>query len=146
MKVKVTQSCSTLCHRMDYTVHEILQATLLEWVAVPFSRGSSQHRNLTHVSQHWRQILYQLNHKGSPRILEWVVYPFSGGSFQPRNRTSSPHFRWIIYQLSYEESLLQFAFCQFLAVSSHGRRGEQALWGFLYKDINPIHEGSVLKT
>ena len=34
---------------------------------------------------HCRQILYQLNHKGSPRILEWVTYPFSRGSSQPRN-------------------------------------------------------------
>ena len=36
---------------------------------------------------HCRQILYQLSHKGSPRILEWVAYPFSSGSSQPRNRT-----------------------------------------------------------
>ena len=36
---------------------------------------------------HCRWILYQLNHKGSPRILEWVAYPFSSGSSQPRNRT-----------------------------------------------------------
>ena len=33
------------------------------------------------------QILYQLSHKGSPRILEWVAYPFSSGSSWPRNRT-----------------------------------------------------------
>ena len=36
---------------------------------------------------HCRQILYQLNHKRSPRILEWVAYPFSSGSSQPRNWT-----------------------------------------------------------
>ena len=36
---------------------------------------------------HCRQILYQLSHKGSPRILEWVAYPFSRGSSQTRNRT-----------------------------------------------------------
>ena len=36
---------------------------------------------------HCRQILYQLSHKGSPRILEWVAFPFSRGSFRPRNRT-----------------------------------------------------------
>ena len=36
---------------------------------------------------HCRQILYQLSHKGSPRILEWVAYPFSGRSSQPRNWT-----------------------------------------------------------
>ena len=36
---------------------------------------------------HCGQILYQQNHKGSPRILEWVAYPFSSGSSQPRNKT-----------------------------------------------------------
>ena len=36
---------------------------------------------------HCRQILYQLSHKGSPRILEWVAYPFSSRSFQPRKWT-----------------------------------------------------------
>ena len=52
VKVKVAQSCLTLCNPMDYTVHGILQARILEWV-------------------------YQLSHKGSPGILEWVAYPFS---------------------------------------------------------------------
>ena len=37
---------------------------------------------------HCRRILYQLSHKGRPRILEWVAYPFSSGSSQPRNGTS----------------------------------------------------------
>jgi len=36
---------------------------------------------------HCRQNLYQLSHKGSPRILEWVAYPFSRGSSWPRNET-----------------------------------------------------------
>ena len=35
---KSLQSCPTLCDPMDYTVHGILQATILEWVAFPFSR------------------------------------------------------------------------------------------------------------
>ena len=35
---------------MNYTVHEILQARILEWVAIPFSRGSSQPRDKTQVS------------------------------------------------------------------------------------------------
>ena len=38
MKVKVTQSCPALCDPMDYTVHGILQARIMEWVALPFSR------------------------------------------------------------------------------------------------------------
>ena len=65
-------------HKKHYT-DEILQARILEWVAVPFSRGSSQPRNWTQESNpglpHGRWILYQLSHKGSPRILEWVTYP-----------------------------------------------------------------------
>ena len=36
---------------------------------------------------HCRRILYQLSHKGSPRILEWEDYPFSRGSSRPRNQT-----------------------------------------------------------
>ena len=48
--VKVAQLCSTLCDPMDYTVHEILQARILGWVAVPFSRGSSQPRDQIQVS------------------------------------------------------------------------------------------------
>ena len=39
-----------LCNPMDYTVHGILQARILEWMAVPFSRGSSQPSNWTQVS------------------------------------------------------------------------------------------------
>ena len=41
VKVKVAQSCPTLCDSIDDTVHEVLQARILEWVAFPFSRGSS---------------------------------------------------------------------------------------------------------
>ena len=50
VKVLVTQLCLTLWDPMDYTVHEILQARILEWVAVPFSRGSYQPRDWTQVS------------------------------------------------------------------------------------------------
>ena len=46
MYVKVTQSCPIFCDPMDSSppgssVHGILQARILEWVAIPFSRGSS---------------------------------------------------------------------------------------------------------
>ena len=43
----VAQLYQTLCNPMDYTVHGILQATILEWVAFPLYRGSSQPRDLT---------------------------------------------------------------------------------------------------
>ena len=55
MKVLAAQSCLTLCDPMDYnppgsTVHGILQARILEWVAIPFSRGPSWPRDLTRIS------------------------------------------------------------------------------------------------
>ena len=48
--VKVTQLCLTLCNPMDCIVHGILQARILEWVAFPFCRVSSQPRDRTQVS------------------------------------------------------------------------------------------------
>ena len=70
------------CDPMDYTVHGILQARILEWVAFPFST-----QGLNPGLLHCRWILYQLSHKGSPGILEWVADPFSRGSSLPRNQT-----------------------------------------------------------
>ena len=64
------------------------QARILEWVAVPFSKGSSQPRGQTQVSHIAGGIVYQLSHQGSLRILEWVNYPFSCRSSWPRNRTT----------------------------------------------------------
>ena len=54
--VLVAQSCLTLCNPMDYrlpgsSVHGILQVRILEWVAIPFSRGSLQSRDRTKVSR-----------------------------------------------------------------------------------------------
>ena len=48
--VKVAQLCPTLCDPMDYRVHGILQARILGWLAVSFSRGSSWPRDQTQVS------------------------------------------------------------------------------------------------
>ena len=47
VKVKVAQSCPTLCDPMDCTVHGILQSRLPQWVAILISRGSSQPRDRT---------------------------------------------------------------------------------------------------
>ena len=103
---------SNFCDLMDYTFHRILQARILEWVAVPFSRGSYESRDRTQAYLYCRCILYQLSHQGSPRILEWVAYPFSKGSSRPRNWTgvfciASEFF----YQLSYQGSPTDVANC-----------------------------------
>ena len=60
----VAQSCLTVCNTLDhgslgYSVHGILQARTLEWVAISFSRRSFQPRDWTHISCIGRWILYQ---------------------------------------------------------------------------------------
>ena len=89
LKVKVSQSCPTLCDPMDCnlpgsSVHGILQARTLEWVAIPFSGYFPNPRTEPTFPT---LILCRLSHQGSPRILEWVAYPFSSGSSRPRNQT-----------------------------------------------------------
>ena len=48
--MKVAQPCPTLGDPMDHTFHGLLQVRILEWVAIPFYRGSSQPRDPTQVS------------------------------------------------------------------------------------------------
>ena len=75
--MKITQSYVTLCNPIDYTVCRILQARILEWVAISFSRGFSQPREKTQVSwiadrfftswATWEaQALYQGRGRGDP--------------------------------------------------------------------------------
>ena len=85
MKVKVPQSCPTLSDPMVYTVHGVDSHPLLQ--------GIFPTQGLNPGLRHCRQILYQLSHKGSPRILEWVAYPFSSGSSRPRNQPGSSALR-----------------------------------------------------
>ena len=64
----------------------ILQARILEWVAMPVSRGSSQPGIKPRFPASQVDSLLS-EPPGSPRKLEWVAYPFSGGSSWPRNWT-----------------------------------------------------------
>ena len=120
VKVLVSQSCPILSDSMDCSppgssVHGILQARILEWEVIPFSRGSSRPGIGTTCIGRW--VLHQHRHLGSPRptseevkvaqscptlrdprdytvhgilrarTLEWVAYLFSRGSSRPRDRT-----------------------------------------------------------
>ena len=84
-EVKVAQSCPTLCDPMDSpwnspSLNTGVGSLSFLWGIFP-TQGSNP------GLLHRRRILYQLSHKGSPRILEWVAFPFSRGSSQPRNQT-----------------------------------------------------------
>ena len=73
--MKVTHLCLTLCNPMDYTVHGILQTRILEWVAFPFSRGSSQTRDRTRVPCIAGRFF--TNYQGSPMydvLICWDIF------------------------------------------------------------------------
>ena len=87
VKVKVSLSCPTLCDPMDYTIHGILQARELEWVVIPFSRGSSQPRDRTHVSRiagrfftSWALVNWLGVADGSSGVAELRAQPGAGTS------------------------------------------------------------------
>ena len=89
----VHKLCPTLwdprdCSPSGSSVHGILQAGILEWVAMPSSRGTFRPRGqncISKVSCFGRQALYHYSHLGSPQ--EWVPIPFSTGSSQSRDWT-----------------------------------------------------------
>ena len=89
VNIKVIQSCPTLCDHMDYTVHGILQARILEWWPFP-SPGDLPNPGSNPGLPHCSQILYPLSHKESPRILEWIAYPFSSDLSDPGIILGSP--------------------------------------------------------
>ena len=71
--LKIAQSSLTLCNPMDCrppgsSVHRILQARILEWVAISFSRGIFPTQGLKPGLCLWRQMLYHLSHQGSPNL------------------------------------------------------------------------------
>ena len=81
-EVKVAQSCMTLWNPIDYTVHGILQARILEWVAIPFSTHNA---GIEPRSPALQVGSLPADPPGKPRILEWVAYPLSSRCSRLRN-------------------------------------------------------------
>ena len=106
-KVKVTQSCLTLCDPMDYTVHGTLQARILEWVAFRFSRGSSQSRGQTQASRTVDRFL-PAEPQGKPKNTGVGSLSFLQGIFPTQESNQGLlNSRRILYQLSYEGRSLE---------------------------------------
>ena len=104
VKMKVAQLCLTLCNPMDSTVHGTLQARILEWVAFPFFRGSSQPRDRTQVS-HFAGDSLPAEPQGKPKnigvgslLLLQQIFPTQESNW------CLLHCRQILYQLSYQGS------------------------------------------
>ena len=77
VKVLIAQPCPTLCDPMDCSllgssVHGIFQSRILEWVAIPFLRGSYWPRDWTQVACIAVRFFYHLSHRGSP-VRQWQM-------------------------------------------------------------------------
>ena len=75
-EVKVTQSCPTLCDPLGCTVHGIIQSRILEWVAFPFFKESSQPRDRTQASLSITisQSLLKLMSIELDFLMDWLVW------------------------------------------------------------------------
>ena len=106
LKVKVTQLCPTLCDPVDYTVHGIIQARIPEWVAFPYP-GDLPNPGIEPRSPTLPADSLPAEPQGKPKntgvgslsLLQWI-FPT-----QESNR-GLLHYRQILYQLSYQGSLL----------------------------------------
>ena len=104
VKVKVAPLCLTLCDPMDHPAFGILEARVLEWVAFPFSRGSSQPRDKTQVSciagiffTSWVTRKAQEYWSGKP-------IPSPVDLSNPGTEQGLLHCKRILYQLGYQAS------------------------------------------
>ena len=86
----ITQFWLILYNSLDYllgSVHGIFQARILKWVAISFSRGSSQPRNQTRVSCIGRWVLYHCTNQGGDPAVKHLPAMWKTGSI-PRLRRS----------------------------------------------------------
>ena len=86
----VAQSCPTLCDPVDCSppgssVHGDSPGKNTAVGGHALLQGIFPKQESNPGLPNYRQILYHLSHRGSPRILEWVAYPFFRGSSRPRN-------------------------------------------------------------
>ena len=88
---------------MDYTIHGTLQARILESVAFPFSRGSSQSRDQTQISHIAGTFFTSSAIREAPGILEWLRLSLLQRIFPTQESNwGLLHCRQILYQLSYQ--------------------------------------------
>ena len=96
-KLDVALSYPTLCESMDYIVHGILQARMLEWVAVPFSRGSSKPRAPTLQADS-----LPAETQGKPKNAGVGSLSLLQNLPESGMEPGLLHCRWSLYQLSYQ--------------------------------------------
>ena len=112
-KWKSLSHVPTFCNPMNYTVHGILQARILEWVAFPFSRGSSQPRDWPRSPTLWSDSLPD-EPQGKPKNTGVGRLSLLQGIFPTQELNQDLlHCRWIFYQPNYQGSPICPVHCSF---------------------------------
>ena len=102
--VKVIQSCTTVCNPMDYTVHGVLQARILEWIAFPFSEDLPN-PGIEPGSPTLQADSLPAEPPGKPKNTGVGSLSLLQGIFLTQELNwGLLHYRQILYQLSYQES------------------------------------------
>ena len=158
MKVKVAQSCPTLCDPMDCSSwNSPGQNTGVS--SLSLLQGILPTQGLNPGLPHCRWILYQLSHKESPRIPEWVTYPFSSRFSRPRNQSgvsciASRFFtNWAIREdlkskyksITAEETHLNLSKVAFQEYFGETNQIQSCLSPFLTKSIYPTKFNPILE-
>ena len=104
VKVKVAQLCLTLCDPMDYRVHGILQARILEWVAFP-SPGDLPNLGTEPRSPTLQVDFLPAEWQGKPKNTRVGNLSLQQIILTEESNQGLLHCRWILYQLSYQGSL-----------------------------------------
>ena len=100
--MKVARSCPTLCVPMDSAVRGLLQARILEWVAFPFSRGSS-HPGIERMTPALQVDSLPAEPQGKPKNTGVGSLPLLQQIFPTQEwNWGLLHCRWILYQLSWD--------------------------------------------
>ena len=135
MRAELLQSCLTLCNAMDCSrqessVHGILRARILDWVAMPSSRGSSWPRDQTWVSYGScidRRVLYHQCHHWQRVEVHWLVLCITCNSVQSLNRVPLFVTPWI----AAHQASLSITNSQSLDTLGSSRSKGQATMGWL---------------
>ena len=108
MKVKVAQSCPALCDPMDYTVHGLLQARILEWVAFTFSKGDLRRGSSKPKFPAFQADPLPAEPPGKPKNIGVDSLSLLQRIFPTQESNRDPlHCRQILYELSYQGSPIQ---------------------------------------
>ena len=99
------------CSLRDSSIHGIFQARVLEWVAVPLSKGSSQHRDWIWVSSTASRRFYCLSHQGSSVLICQIKRPKSGDKYPYSQVYSLPSGHIWLWELDHKEGRMPKNWC-----------------------------------